>query len=284
LSIGEDFIIVGNGADNVIDLTGMAFINDGDEIVTSEITFPAYETITRIMGGKYITCKLKDFTFDLEAIAEKVSSKTKMIYLCNPNNPTGTIVKRDAVEKLMDKIPENVIVVFDEAYYDYVEDEEYPNSLSYVLEGRNVIILRTFSKIAGIAGLRVGYGIARPELIGYLSRVISPFPTNRLAQVGALASLDDSEHYEKVLKSNREGKQYLYRELNKLNIFYVPTETNFIFIDLKEDSQSFYEKCLQRGVIIRPGKTWGYPNCIRLTIGTQYENEKFVHALKEIIT
>ena len=284
LNVDEDFIIVGNGADNVIDLTGMAFINGGDEVVTSEITFPAYETITRIMGGEFIACKLKDFTFDLKAITEKVTGKTKMIYLCNPNNPTGTIVKRDAVEKMMSKIPENVIVVFDEAYYDYVEDEEYPDSLSYVLKGRNVIILRTFSKIAGIAGLRVGYGIARPELIGYLRRVISPFPTNRLAQVGALASLDDNEHYERVLQSNREGKQYLYGELEKLNIFYVPTETNFIFIDLKEDSQSFYEECLKRGVIIRPGKTWGYPNCIRLTIGTQYENEKFIQALKEIIT
>ena len=284
LNIGENFFIIGNGADNVIDLTGMAFINERDEVITADITFPAYETITRIMGGEFIKVSLKNFTFDLGAITERVSSKTKMIYLCNPNNPTGTIVKKDSVEKLMSKISDDVIVIFDEAYYDYVEDKEYPDSLPYVLEGRNVIILRTFSKIAGIAGLRVGYGIARPELIGYLRRVISPFPTNRLAQVGALASLDDNEHYEKVLQSNREGKQYLYRELEKLNIFYVPTETNFIFIDLKEDSQSFYEKCLKRGVIIRPGKTWGYPNCIRLTIGTQYENEKFIEALKEIIT
>lgn len=283
LGLDEDFIIVGNGADNVIDLTGMAFINEGDDVITSEITFPAYETITKIMGGNLITVKLKDFSFDLEAIADKITPKTKIIYICNPNNPTGTIVKKVAVEKFMKRVPETVVVVFDEAYYDYVEDHEYPDSLSYVLEGRNVIILRTFSKIAGIAGLRIGYGIAQPELIGFLRRVVNPFTTNRLAQVAALASLDDHHHREQVLNINREGKQYFYKEIEKLNLFFLPTETNFIFIDLKEDSQSFFEKCLRKGVIIRPGKTWGCPNCIRVTIGTPYENEKFIQALKEII-
>lgn len=284
LAVGEDYIIIGNGADNVIELTGMAFVNEDDEVISSETTFPTYETITRIMGGEFVTVKLKDFAFDLEAITERITKKTKMIYFCNPNNPTGTIVKRNEVEKMMKKISDNVIVVFDEAYYDYVEDKEYPDSLPYVLEGRNVIILRTFSKIAGIAGLRVGYGIAKPEIIGYLRRVISPFPTNRLAQVGALASLDDNEHYERVLQSNREGKQYLYRELDKLNLFYLPTETNFIFIDLKEDSNELFQKMLRKGVIIRPGKIYGTPTFIRLTIGTQYENERFIQALKEIIT
>ena len=185
---------------------------------------------------------------------------------------------------MMNDIPDDVIVVFDEAYYDYVEDEEYPESLPYVLEGRNVIILRTFSKIAGIAGIRVGYAIARTELIGYLRRVVNPFTTNRLAQVAALASLDDKEHYNKVLQVNREGRQYLYKELEKLNLFYLPTETNFIFVDLKKDSQPFFEELLQRGVIIRPGKMYGTPTFIRVTIVTQYENEKFIQALKEIIT
>ena len=134
-----------------------------------------------------------------------------------------------------------VVVVIDEAYYDYVEDKNYPNSLSYILEGKNIIILRTFSKIAGIAGVRVGYGIAKPELIGYLRRVASPFPTNRLAQVAASASLDDEEYRRKVLRSNQEGKRYLYRELNKLGFFYVPTEANFVFIDLKEDAEVIFE-------------------------------------------
>ena len=162
-------------------------------------------------------------------------------------------------------------------------DNEYPDSLSYVLEGKNVIILRTFSKIAGIAGVRVGYAIAKEELIGYLRRVANPFTTNRLAQVAALASLDDKEHYNKVLQVNREGKRYLYQELDKLRLFYLPTETNFIFIDLKQDSQSFFEKALRKGVIIRPGKMYGTPTFIRVTIGTQYENEKFIKALKMCI-
>jgi len=163
-----------------------------------------------------------------------------------------------------------------------VEDKNYPDSLSYVLEGKNVIIIRTFSKIAGIAGVRVGYAIAKPELIGYLRRVVNPFTTNRLAQVAALASLDDEEHYKKVLKSNQEGKKYLYEGLKELGFSYVPTETNFIFIDLKEDADIIYEKLLKKGVIIRPGKIYGCPNFIRVTIGTQDENKKFIQALKEV--
>jgi len=283
LNIDKEMIIVGNGADNVIDLIGMAFINDGDEVITGEITFPAYETITKIMGGKLISVKLKNFRFDLEEIIQRINEKTKIIFLCNPNNPTGTIVEKEAVADFMEKVPPEVIVVFDEAYYDYVEDKNYPDSLSYVLEGKNVIILHTFSKIAGIAGVRVGYGIAKPELIGYLNRVVNPFTTNRLAQVAALASLDDEEHRKKVLRSNQEGKKYLYKELKELGLFYLPTEANFVFIDLKGDSEVIFEKLLKKGVIIRPGETWGCPNFIRVTIGTAYENEKFIQAIKELI-
>jgi len=283
LNLDKEMITVGNGADDVIRLVGMAFINDGDEVITGEITFPAYETITKIMGGKLISVKLKDFSFDLEKIAQRINEKTKIVFLCNPNNPTGTIVDKKAVDRFTKQVPDDVVVVFDEAYYDYVEDKNYPNSLSYVLEEKNVIVLRTFSKIAGIAGVRIGYGIAKPELIGYLNRVVNPFTTNRLAQVAALASLDDEEHHKKVLKSNQEGKKYLYRELKKIDPFYLPTEANFIFIDLKRNSKDIFERLLKKGIIIRPGETWGCPNFIRLTIGTAYENQRFVQALKEVL-
>jgi len=284
LKVAKEMIIVGNGEDDIIDLIGMAFINEADEVITGEITFPAYETAVKIMGGKLISVKLKNFRFDLEEIIQRINEKTKIIFLCNPNNPTGTIVTREEVTSFIEKVPRDVIIVFDEAYYDYVEDENYPNSLSYVLEEKNVIVLRTFSKIAGLAGIRVGYGISTPELIGYLNRVVNPFTTNRLAQVAALASLDDEEHRKKVLRSNQEGKKYLYRELKEIDLFYLPTEANFIFIDLKEDSEVIFEKLLKKGVIIRPGKTWGCPNFIRVTIGTAYENEKFIQALKEIMS
>ena len=283
LKINEEMVIIGNGADNIIALVGMAFINEGDEVIMGEITFPAYETITKIMGGKVISVKLKDYTYNLEEIAHRINEKTKIIFICNPNNPTGTIVDKEAVDRFIRQVPKDVIMVFDEAYYDYVEDKNYPDSLSYVLEGKNIIILRTFSKIAGIAGVRVGYGIAKPELIRHLRRVVNPFTTNRLAQVAALASLDDEEHYRKVLNSNQEGKRYLYRELKELGIFYVPTETNFIFIDIKENSEAVFEKLLKKGVIVRQGKTWDCLNFIRVTIGTAYENKRFIQAIKEVM-
>jgi len=283
LKVDKEMIIVGNGEDDIIDLIGMAFINEGDEVITGEITFPAYETAAKIMGGKSIPVKLKDYTYDLEEIARGINERTKIIFICNPNNPTGTIVTREEVTSFMEKVPQDIIVVFDEAYYDYVEDKNYLNSLSYVLEGKNVIVLRTFSKIAGIAGVRIGYGIAKLELISYLRRVVNPFPTNRLAQVAALASLNDEEHYRKVLKTNQEGKQYLYTELKKLSLFYVPTEANFIFIGLKANAEAIFERLLKKGVIIRPGKTWGCPNFTRVTIGVPYENQKFILALKEVM-
>ena len=282
LKIDKEMIIIGNGADDVIDLIGMAFINEGEEIIIGETTFPAYEIAVKIMGGKLTTVKLKDFRFDLDEILQRINEKTKIIFLCNPNNPTGTIINKEEVSTFMKKVPQDVIVVFDEAYYDYVENKNYASGLSYILEGKNVIVIRTFSKIAGIAGVRVGYGIAKPELIGYLRRVVNPFTTNRLAQVAALASLDDEEHRKKVLNSNHEGKKYLYRELKKLGLFYVPTETNFIFIDLKEDADVIFEKLLKKGVIIRPGKIYGCLNFIRVTIGTAYENQRFIKAIREI--
>ena len=234
LKIDKEMIIIGNGADDVIDLIGMAFINDGEEIIIGETTFPAYKIAVKIMGGKLTTVKLKDFRFDLDEILQRINKKTKIIFLDNPNNPTGTIITKEEVSAFMKKVPQDVIVVFDEAYYDYVEDRNYPDSLSYILEGRNVIVIRTFSKIAGIAGVRVGYAIAKKDLIGYLRRVVNPFTANRLAQVAALASLDDEKHYKKVLKSNHEGKKYLYKELKKLELSYVPTEGNFIFVNVKE--------------------------------------------------
>ena len=282
LKIDKEMIIFGNGADDVIDLVGMAFINEGDEVITGETTFPAYKIAAKIMGGKFISVKLHDYAFNLEEIAQRINKRTKIIFICNPNNPTGTIVNEEAVDKFMKQIPDDVIVVFDEAYYDYVENKNYTSGLSYILEGKNVIILRTFSKIAGIAGVRIGCGIAKPRLIDYLRRVVNPFTTNRLAQVAALASLDDEEHRRKVLSSNQEGKKYLYRELKKLELFYVPTETNFIFIDLKEDADVIFEKLLKKGVIIRPGKIYGCPNFIRVTIGIAYENQRFIKAIRQI--
>ena len=283
LKINKEMIICGNGADDVIDLVGMTFINEGDEVITSETTFPAYKTAVKIMGGKFISVKLKDFRYNLEEITNRINEKTKMIFLCNPNNPTGTILKKEELSHFMSKIPQDIIIVFDEAYCDYVEDKNYVNGLYFMPERKNIIIIRTFSKIAGIAGVRVGYAVAHQEFIHYIRRVVNPFTTNRLAQVAALASLEDEEHRRKVLSINHEGKKYLYQELNKLELFYVPTETNFIFIDVKEDSEIMFNELLKKGIIVRPGKSYGCPNFIRVTIGQFSENEKFIESLREVV-
>ncbi|MEA1964930.1 MAG: histidinol-phosphate transaminase, partial [Candidatus Aerophobetes bacterium] len=284
LNLDKEMIIIANGGDNIIDLLGLAFISKGDEVIIGEVTFPTYESVIKIMGGKIISVKLKDYRYDLEEIARRVNERTKLIVICNPNNPTGTTVTKEELDKFMRKVPEDVIVIFDEAYCDYVEDENYPDSLSYVREEKNAVVIRTFSKIAGLAGLRIGYALARQKLIGYLKRVVDVFSVNRLAQVAALASLGDEEHRKKVLRVNKEGKDYLYKELKRLGLFYVPTETNFIFIDLKKDTKVIFEKLLKKGVIIRPGETWGCPNFIRVTIGTPYENKKFIQTLEEVLS
>ena len=283
LKIDKEMIIFGNGADEVIDLIGMAFINEGDEVITSETTFPAYRTAVKIMGGKFISVKLRDFRIDLAEIANKINEKTKMIFLCNPNNPTGTILTKEEINNFIKKVPQDIIIVFDEAYYDYVENSNYASGLDFMSKKENIIIIRTFSKIAGIAGVRIGYAIAHQELIHYLRRVVNPFTTNRLAQAAAMGSLDDHKHYNKVLDLNHEGKRYLYKKLDKLGLFYVPTETNFVFIDVREDSEIMFDKLLKKGVIVRPGKPYGCPNFIRVTIGTSSENEKFIKSLKEVV-
>jgi histidinol-phosphate aminotransferase len=217
-------------------------------------------------------------------MADAVTEKTKLFFICNPNNPTGTIVDKEAVAELMRRLPERVIVVFDEAYHEYVTDPAYPQTLAYVRAGRNVIILRTFSKIYGLAGLRVGYAISTPELIGPLNKVKEPFNVNLLAQAAALAALDDTEHLEHSLRVNEEGKAYLYDEFGKMGLAYEPTHGNFIWVQVRADSQRVFQKLLRLGVIVRTGDIFGAPDVLRVTVGTPEQNRRFIGALRTVLT
>lgn len=278
IGLKDENIVVGNGSNEIIELIAEAFISPGDEVIISEQTFIVYPIVIRLMDGVEVTVKLKNYTYDLPSMLEKITSKTKMVFVCNPNNPTGTIVDSAQVEEFLSNLPKHIVVVFDEAYYEYVTSSSYPQTIQYIKE-RPLIVLRTFSKIYGLAGVRVGYGIANPEIIALLDRIRQPFNVNSLAIVAALAAIKDHKHIEESIKLNNEGKQFLYRAFNEIGLEYVPTEANFIFVNLKKDVAPVIDNLLKTGIIIRPmGGTFA-----RITIGTSSENEQLVNSLKRLL-
>jgi histidinol-phosphate aminotransferase len=282
-SIPERRVVISNGADNLILMIANAFVDEGDEVVMADPTFPVYTNVTQIMGGKPIKVKLKDFTHDLDTMLKKVNRKTKLVFICNPNNPTGTTVSLESFNYFLSKLPKRVIVILDEAYGDFVEDAFYPNGLDYIREKRQLIVLRTFSKVYGLAGLRIGYALGREDLVDCLYQVRDPFPVHRLAQVAAVAALNDEDHAIKSIQLVYEGKRYLYKELDRLGLSYIPSQANFILIDFEKDSEEIFQALLREGVIIRPGKIWGYPTFARVTIGRMDDNRRFIRALKKIL-
>jgi histidinol-phosphate aminotransferase len=282
-AIPEEMAVISNGADNLIHMIANAFVNEGDEVVMADPTFSVYTNVTQIMGGKPIKVKLKDFTHDLDAMLNKVNRKTKLVFICNPNNPTGTTVSLKAFSYFISHLPKRAVVVLDEAYGDFVEDAFYPNGLDYIKERKQVIVLRTFSKVYGLAGLRIGYALGREDLVDCLYQVRDPFPVHRLAQVAAVAALNDEDHAIRSIQLVYEGKRYLYKELDRVGLLYVPSQANFIFIDFKKDSERIFQDFLEEGIIIRPGKIWGYPTFARVTIGRMEDNRRFIKALKKIL-
>jgi histidinol-phosphate aminotransferase len=276
-------ILVGNGSDEMLKLLAETFLSQGDEIMYAKPSFSEYEFVGRVMGAQCIEVPLRGFTHDLDAMLSFITSRTKIVVICNPNNPTGTIVKSEAMDSFMEKVPDDVLVVFDEAYCEYAESPDFISGLKYVKAGRNAIILRTFSKVYGLASLRVGYGITLPAIARAVEMVTEPFNVNMMAQVAATAALDDNEHLQNSLKVNSLGKKYLYSEFDKLGLKYVPTDANFIFVDLAKNCQEVFAALLQMGVIIRTGDIFGYPNFIRVTVGTAAENERFIKSLKQVL-
>jgi len=276
--VSEDELILGNGSNELLNITAKTFIQDGDEAVMAVPSFIVYSMAVQSVGGISIQVPLKNYTHDLEAMADAVTSRTKMIFIGNPNNPTGTINRKDEFDRMMEKVPESVLVVLDEAYYEYVSDPDYADSMKYLHSKKNVLILRTFSKIYGLAGLRIGYGIAKKGILDDMNRLREAFNTNSIAQRAALAALNDSEHVSHSRNINEAGKKYLYEELASIGVKCVPTETNFLYIPL-EKAIAVYEGLMKMGVIIRPMG----PNAIRVTIGLQEENERFIDSFKKVI-
>lgn len=275
-------LIFGNGSDEIIDMVIKTFVEEDENIITADITFLEYEITSKVNNRKIITIPLRYFKYDLEAIKRKIDNKTKLIFISNPNNPTGTYVTRYEVNEFLKGLPDNIIVVFDEAYDLFVDVNDFPNSILY-LDTKNVIVLKTFSKAFGLAGLRIGYAIARPEFASYMERVRQPFNVNTLAQVAALAALADKKFLNKTRKVVLEGRRYICDSLDRLGTPYIPSMANFILMDVGKDAISVFKSMLRYGVIVRDMSQYGLKNFIRVTIGTRKENQRFIKVLKKVI-
>ena len=284
LGCGPDQLIIGNGSDEILMLIAGTFLNPGDEIIFAQPTFSEYEFVSRVMDAAPVAVPVdSNFAHDLRAMAGRIGTRTKIVFICNPNNPTGNIITGDDLDDFLNAVPEHVIVVVDEAYGEYVTDPAYPDSLVYVSEGRRLISLRTFAKIYGLAGLRIGYGISSPEIISLINRVKEPFNVNYLAQIAARAALQDVEHLRRSRELVASGKRFLYEAFDRLGLKYIPTQANFIFVDIGVDSRSAFLSLIRMGIIIRTGDIFGYPNFIRVTIGTPEQNLLFVQALQKVL-
>lgn len=283
LNIPMGCIVLGNGSAELVELITEAFMYAGDEAVIGKQAFFKYRIAVQIMNGTVSWAEMPDLTYNADELLSRISGKTKVMFIANPNNPTGTLMERSSVEYLMERVPENIIVVFDEAYYDYRDPARYPDHEKYIREGRNVIILRTFSKSYGLAGLRIGYALATEPVAYAMNSVREAFNVNSLALVAATAALDDEEFLRRGIALNEEGKAFYYQELKRLDLDYLPTDANFILIKTPIPGRELFGLLLQKGVIIRPVDGYGLPDYIRVSIGLPEENERFFIALKEVL-
>ncbi len=285
LGVSEGQLIIGNGSNEIIELLARGFLSVGDEVISSACSFLVYPLITKTCGGTYIEVPMKDFRYDLKGILDRITNRTRIIFIANPNNPTGTYVTQKEVEDFINKVPKEVLICFDEAYFDFVEEKDFPYLLFQVKTERpNLIVLRTFSKSFGLAGLRVGYGMASPELVQYLHKVRQPFNVNSIAQAGALAALDDRLFLWRTKYLVSRGRKYLYRRLKRFNFNFVPSQANFVLVDTGFDADQVFQFFLRQGVIIRSMKAYGLPTCVRVSVGRRSENSKFVHTLRKART
>jgi histidinol-phosphate aminotransferase len=278
-----DRVFVGRGSDEVIHMTGLAFVNPGDEIVFADPPFALYPLTAHLMDATEVRIPLRDYVHDLDAMADAITDKTKLIFIANPHNPTGTMVTADELQGFINALPEHVIACIDEAYYEYVMRDDYPRSLRWVDEGRNVIVYRTFSKIYALAGLRVGYGIVPDHLRDAMAQVRPPFNVSTVAQDAAVASLADADQVPRGRAANRLGIDYLMSEFERLGLSGPPSQANFVFVDTGRDSQELFDALLRRGYIVRTGDIFGLSTHIRVSVGTDEDNRGFIEALKQAL-
>jgi histidinol-phosphate aminotransferase len=283
LGVQDSSIVLGNGSNEIIDLVIRTFVEPGEDVLMSEPTFLVYPLMTQVVGARAVKVPQKTFAHDLGAMADAITTHTRVVFLDNPNNPSGSIISRSEFATFRSKVPDDVIIVLDEAYMEFADPKLTITGIEYLDSGPPIICLRTFSKAYGLAGLRIGYGVMAPELADYLNRVRQPFNVNSLAQVAALAALDDEPFLQKTQKAVRQGLALLYGELEKLHLRTHPTQTNFFLIDVGYDARVVYQAMLRKGVIVRAMHSYGLPNYIRISVGLPEENQRFIEALKEVM-
>jgi histidinol-phosphate aminotransferase len=280
LGFSRDHLILGAGSNEIIEFLGHAFLDRGDEIVTSEHAFVVYKLVAAVFGARAIEVPSPDLRHDLDGIIAAVTPKTRLIFIANPNNPTGTLAEQEEIDRFIERVPPQIVVVFDEAYFEYLNNP--PDTLRFVRAGRNVITLRTFSKIQGLANLRIGYGIARPELIQVLHKTRQPFNVSGLAQAAALAGLEDEAHLRETKRITDEGRDYLQKEFAAMNLQFVPSVANFVLVNVG-DGAKIFRALLERRVIVRALKGYNLAPWLRISVGTMEQNRRCIATLKEIL-
>ena len=286
LDIRPEQITLGNGSSDILDFIVRVFVNDGDNVVFSQHAFAIYGLVARMVGADSIVAPAKNYGHDLEAMAASINDRTRVVFVTNPNNPTGTWNTRDELVRFLDAVPERVIVVLDEAYFEYVHEADYPDGLRLLNDYPNLVVTRTFSKAYGLASLRVGYGVSSPELADLMNRVRPPFNVNSFALAAARATLMDTDYVAQSIALNDEGMAYLVGEFDRLGLGYIPSVGNFISFRVPDgrDSMDVYRGLLQKGVIIRPVANYEMPEYLRVSVGTRHENEVFVAALEAVLS
>jgi len=284
LGVKPEQVAVGNGADGIIMQTCLAYLDDDNEVIVGQSSFPVYDIYTHVMRAKLIKTPAKNHGLDLDAMAGAITDRTKLIFVCNPNNPTGTMNTAAEVEALMKRVPDPVLVVFDEAYYEFVDSTEYPETLRYIHEGRkNALIMRTYSKIYALAGIRLGYAIADPDILAPMHKIKEPFAVNLLAQVAGIAALDDDAYRKATVAANHAGRLFLYREFERLGLFCVKSHANFVLVRVGPQAGQVFQGLLEKGVIVRPCTGYDLPEFLRITVGDPAQNQRLIEALESVM-
>ena len=279
LDLHRENVILGNGSNEIIEFIGHAFLKPGDEVVTAGHAFAVYRLMAQLFGAKTIEVPDPGFTHDLDAMLEAVTPKTRQVFIANPNNPTGTMVGQQAIDRFMERVPDHVLVIFDEAYFEFLDNA--PDVLRYVREGRNVVVMRTFSKIQGLANLRIGYGLAPAKIAEVLQKTRQPFNANGIAQAGALAGLSDEEHMRRTRELTHEGRTFLESEFVRMGLTFVPSVANFVLVHVG-DGDAVFKALLRRGVIVRAMRSYKLPEWIRVSVGTMEQNIRFIEELSAL--